>query len=84
MRMKSFCLSVLMTLVMSSVWAQEKKVIEHPQRVVINSKGDTLVVEVEGKEGNPDFRYTHQAIIASDEPVVMKEKERDWEFQIPF
>ncbi len=84
MSMKSVYLSFLVTLVTCSVWAQDVKVIERPQRVVINSKGDTLVVEVEGKEGNPDFRYTHQAIIASDEPVVMKEKERDWEFQIPF
>lgn len=86
MKGKVLFLLVLMTLISGSIWGQTKDVmvIERPQRVVINNSGDTIIVQVEGKEGNPEFRYSHQAVLASDVPVVKKEKQRDWDFQIPF
>lgn len=75
---------------MMPVWAQEESVardsmvIEQPNRMVITTSGDTLTLTVEGMRDNPDFRYTRQAILAADEPVVVKEKKENWEFSIPF
>ena len=61
----------------------ENVVIEKPDQVSIKTVGDTMIVAVQGKEGNPDFNYVRQAVLAPDEVVVTKERRADLDFHIP-
>lgn len=63
---------------------QDSVTFVRPDFVTVKTEGDTLTVSVKGKAGNPDFQYNRQVVMASDEPVVTKERNSDWDFNIPF
>lgn len=58
--------------------------IEDPNQVILTQSDDRLTIDIEGKQGNPDFRYTREVNISSSEPVVTKERNSSWDFNIPF
>ncbi|MBQ8672926.1 MAG: hypothetical protein IJ511_02560 [Bacteroides sp.] len=63
---------------------QEQVTFERPDFVTLQTSGDTMTVSVQGKAGNPDFLYKRQVTLASDAPVVTKERQADWDFDLPF
>lgn len=58
--------------------------IEKPDRVTLTQSDNQLTIDIEGEEGNPDFRYTREVNVSSSEPVVTKERSSNWDFNIPF
>lgn len=58
--------------------------IEAPNRVTLTQSDNQLTIDIEGEKGNPEFRYTRQVNISSSEPVVTKERNSNWDFNIPF
>lgn len=58
--------------------------IEKPDRVTLTQSDNQLTIDIEGEEGNPDFRYTRKVNVSSSEPVVTKERSSNWDFNIPF
>lgn len=58
--------------------------IEKPDRVTLTQSDNQLTIDIEGEEGNPDFRYTRKVNVSLSEPVVTKERSSNWDFNIPF
>lgn len=58
--------------------------IEKPDRVTLTQSDNQLTIDIEGEEGNPDFRYTREVNVSLSEPVVTKERSSNWDFNIPF
>lgn len=78
--------SVMMNVAISAL-SQEKNdtlVIVHPDKVMIETSTGEMSVKIEGREGNPDFRYVRKVALTTDELVVTKERSSDWDFNIPF
>lgn len=60
-------------------------VIMSPDSVVMEARaGGEFRVTVHGQAGNPQFRYSRQVCVDTDEPVVERERRRDWDFNVPF
>lgn len=58
--------------------------IDKPDRVTLTQSDNRLTIDIEREEGNPEFRYTREVNISSSEPVVTKERNSNWDFNIPF
>lgn len=58
--------------------------IDKPDRVTLTQSDNRLTIDIEGEEGNPEFRYTREVHISPSEPVVTKERNSNWDFNIPF
>lgn len=83
-------LAFVLAMTIASAWGQETAplsdtlTVERPDRVVLETAGDTMTVRIEGREGNPEFRYSRRVVMASDMPVVTHERQSGLDFQIPF
>ena len=58
--------------------------IDNPDRVTITESNNRMKVEIDGKKDNPDFRYVREVEISSSDVSVTKERNSDWDFNIPF
>ncbi len=58
--------------------------VENPERVTITESDNRFKVEIEGKKGNPNFRYTRDVELSPSEVSVTKERSSNWDFNIPF
>lgn len=58
--------------------------VENPERVTITESNNRFKVEIEGKKGNPNFRYTRDVELSPSEVSVTKERSSNWDFNIPF
>lgn len=58
--------------------------IEKPDLVTLRQSDSRLTVEIEGEQGNPDFRYVREVNLSTSEPSVTKERNSNWDFNIPF
>lgn len=58
--------------------------IDKPDRVTLTQSDNRLTIDIEGEEGNPEFRYTREVHISPSEAVVTKERSSNWDFNIPF
>ncbi|MBQ8224258.1 MAG: hypothetical protein IJZ86_02715 [Bacteroides sp.] len=72
------------TVAQESTQVTDSITIESPRSVQLVTKGDTMTVSVQGRDGNPDFSYIRQVVLAGDEPVVTKQRHSNWDFDIPF
>lgn len=59
-------------------------VIRNPERVTIEKGESHFGIEVEGREEDPDFRYSHRMEITPDVSVITEEKNMNWDFKVPF
>lgn len=59
-------------------------VIKHPEKVTIQKGKDRFGIEIEGREGESDFRYSHKMEVASNSSVITEEQNPNWDFKIPF
>ena len=58
--------------------------IENPDRVTLRQSDKQLTVEIEGENGNPDFHYVREVNLSGSESSVTKERNGNWDFNIPF
>lgn len=59
-------------------------VIRHPEQVTIEKGESHFGVEIKGREGNPDFEYSHKMEVTSNSSVITEEKNPNWDFKVPF
>lgn len=59
-------------------------VIRNPEKVVIEKGESHYGVEIEGREGEPDFHYSHKMEVTPNSSVITKEQRAGWDFNIPF
>ncbi len=59
-------------------------VINHPDRVTVTSSGQTLSVNVEGKEGDPAYRFNKSQTLIGNTMRFEKEERSDFDFSLPF
>ena len=58
--------------------------IDNPNKVTITESDNRLTVEIDGKKDNPGFRYVREVEISPSDVSVTKERNSDWDFNIPF
>ncbi len=59
-------------------------VIRNAQKVTIEQNDSVFGLEVEGREGDPHFRYAHRRETGDNATVITQEKSDAWDFKIPF
>lgn len=59
-------------------------VVKRPNVVTIEKGNNHVAIEVEGSEGDADFRYSHRMDVGPSSSVIMEEKNNSWDFNIPF
>lgn len=59
-------------------------VVNCPSKVTIGKTKNSLSVKVEGSAENPDYFYSHKMSVDSSAAVITEEKNRNWDFTIPF
>ncbi len=84
MKTKNIGLMVALMAMAMQLKAQDTITIEHPDKVVIETTNRHMNVIVQGKEGDKDYRYRREVELATNDPVVTKERSGSWDFNIPF
>lgn len=90
--MKKIILLATSLLFMADMYAQTRDSlevthtvsIENPDRVTLRQSDKQLTVEIEGENGNPDFHYVREVNLSGSESSVTKERNGNWDFNIPF
>lgn len=59
-------------------------VVNQAKKVTIEKKHNSMAVKVEGSAENPDYFYSQRMEVDSTAAVIIKEKNADWDFNIPF
>ena len=59
-------------------------VVNNAKKVTIEKKSNSMSVKVEGSAENPDYFYSQRMEVDSTAAVITKEKNGDWDFNIPF
>ena len=59
-------------------------VVKNPNKVTIEKTRNSMMVKVEGSEGNPAYFYSQRMEVDSTAAVITEEKNADWDFTIPF
>lgn len=59
-------------------------VIRNPEQVIIEKGESHFGVEVQGREADPDFRYSHKMEVSPNSSVITEEKNINWDFKVPF
>lgn len=64
----------------------EKTVVNKPEKVTITRKNEKVSIAIEGKDGNPEYRYYNQFVVNDDATETINETEdkREWNFSFPF
>ena len=85
---KIFTISALLALTASGASAQTENVdtvvIDKPDRVVVTSNDQTLTVAVEGRDGDPAYRFNKSQTLMGDGMRIEKEERSDFDFTLPF
>lgn len=56
----------------------------NPQHVVITESPTGMNINISGKEGNPDFKYTYKTEYSPNTVVTSQQENSDWNFAFPF
>lgn len=78
---------VALTLMATTAFAQQegtKETFLQPNEVIIESSSDSMSVTIKGRQGEPNFEYSHTVMLAQDEVAVTRERRTDIQFSIPF
>lgn len=58
--------------------------IQRPNQVTIEKGENNVSIEVEGREGDPDFHYSHRIEVTPNSSVITEEKNDNWDLKVPF
>lgn len=59
-------------------------VVNRPEKVTVEKTDNSLSVRIEGSADNPNYLYAHKMTTDSAAVVITEEKNKDWDFTIPF
>ena len=59
-------------------------VVNRPDKVTLEKTANSLSVQIEGSEGNPDYVCSHKLVTGSEATSIIEEKAGNWNFSLPF
>ncbi len=59
-------------------------VVKNPSEVTVINNDSCCVIQIQGKNGNPEFSYRQMIPLTKDTPTLINESNTEWNFKIPF
>lgn len=88
MKTKTLLLTLVLAAFCPAAMAQEEPadtvVVLHPQRVTVTSTANSMSVDIEGSQDNPDYRFSKSQTTTSDGLRISSESTSDFDFKLPF
>lgn len=88
MKTKTLLLTLVLAAFCPAAMAQEESadtvVVLHPQRVTVTSTANSMSVDIEGSQDNPDYRFSKSQTTTSDGLRISSESTSDFDFKLPF
>ena len=88
MKTKTLLLTLALAAFCPAAMAQEESadtvVVLHPQRVTVTSTANSMSVDIEGSQDNPDYRFSKSQTTTSDGLRISSESTSDFDFKLPF